>query len=541
MRDICAARKIDIHSDSAKKLRSLCGMKIQDSLWDEQLDFDSTMTPHDPSHLLDYGLLQVVLDAAYSKMSKTNRDVYTVRCRDFEYPRGWSRIRLEQEKLFASRFSMDLTRRAAVIATVVMEGLIEREWFQLVCDTVRLRMELLQPAGMRSEIERLQLNGLRIIAECFRLQVPLKAPNTIALWELLIYDLPTLVCLQFADSRTMEAFHQPMKRRGRLATREPEEYASKRHALVDGLRFVFNGGSWGSSEQHRASPLLLNLRDYRDGLQHRPHPLLEAITSHLPRQADEDKVAFFGAGRWRPMHFEWKHGRRVARKPSTEELNALQVGFDKHFPTVLTTKLHATPGITFHTPTAISDGTRALHVGDDVTALWDVEGLDQYARIGKFIMMTIPFIGMFLFYYPRWYEFVCAKDTGLPMEHPVSKYPVIANYYERNLKRYPLRFTHDVDGKMLPRPPALDEQRELNIPYPVENLREQVMIVHRCHSAGIESRGGPGSASYCTTVCVEHNSATCSEALCRPSRARRFQHHLAHDSYVVIRRNCGFF
>jgi hypothetical protein len=261
---------------------------------------------------------------------------------------------------------MDLTRRAAVISTLILEGLLPTDWYRLVCAVVRLRMDLLRPTQIMADIDRMQREGFRIINECNRLSIHLKAPNTVALMELLIYDLPCYGCLHFADSRPFEAFHQPHKRS--RALRNPELNAGDCTMVRDSWRYMLHGGDWGENGRYRAASRVIGLRDPREGLRHLPHPLLRSITAYLPQihPTDGETVKWYGADSWRPSHYQWKAGKRVVAELKTDELSALQLACTTYFSDILTLPLREYAEIKYYAPMSVSIHEKALHVGDDV-------------------------------------------------------------------------------------------------------------------------------------------------------------------------------
>jgi hypothetical protein len=250
---------------------------------------------------------------------------------------------------------------------------------------------------------------------------------------------------------------------------------------------------------------------------------------------------------WRPSHYQWKAGKRVVTAMKSDELSALQLACTTYFADILTRPLRDYAEIKYYTPMSVSIHEKALHVGDDVLTEYETGEINEYARVGRFIEVHVPLIGVFLLWFPRWYQRVSDPVTREPAVHAHSGYPRLAKYFDRDecpdedAMPFPRRYTHDANGRMLRPPSESLSSGTVNLPLPVSQLHEQVMVVHQCHSEHVETKGGYGSKSFCQVVCTQHSKEACMHHGCKSANSRSFKHHPSNDVYLVVSRHRGFF
>jgi hypothetical protein len=106
-------------------------------------------------------------------------------------------------------------------------------------------------------------------------------PNTHLLIELLLRALPTLKSMQFCRSGRFESHHvmnkQKIKQVSHNVGTKPEMHALKHAVTVDALRFMFQGGRWGTNLEYQLGSKLKALHDPRPGKEHLAHPLLHTL------------------------------------------------------------------------------------------------------------------------------------------------------------------------------------------------------------------------------------------------------------------------
>ena len=92
----------------------------------ETIDINS-QSPHEPSHLIEYGVWKMLLHSAYSSLTYTQQAKFDCRFRNIIWPNGWNECQFDFSATIGSNYSMRLYRRTAPICLIANRGLFNKD------------------------------------------------------------------------------------------------------------------------------------------------------------------------------------------------------------------------------------------------------------------------------------------------------------------------------------------------------------------------------------------------------------------------------
>ena len=299
--------KLQLKQTPAKAQQTVYGTRPVPSLWR-----DVACDPHvqswvDAAHLIWFGVFPDICKAIVKRMDGVERGVLTVRLREFPWPQGISPPLLIAKEvvagkgakstgIFGSGVTMDGWRMLAYASQSCYDGLCEKKHLQLLVDITRVAARIFSPltgedcdeliATVRDILKR-GWGRRGIMHE----DQPTGKPNTHNLLELVLHTLPALRNARWADCRPLESHHQEAKstmagRRGGRGGISGEGTALLWYTRRLCVRLLLGGMVWHTAEGSALEMHsdLRNARDFREGRNHLPHPLVSAITNLTPKQ-----------------------------------------------------------------------------------------------------------------------------------------------------------------------------------------------------------------------------------------------------------------
>ena len=298
---------LQLKKTPAKAMQTIYGTRPVPSIWR-----DVGCDPHvqswvDAAHLIWFGVFPDICKAIVKKMDGVERDTLTVRLQQFPWPQGVSPPLLIAKEVvagtsrkstgvFGSGVTMDGWKLLAYASQSCFDGLCDKKHLQLLVDMTRTAARMFSPltaedcdelvAVVRDIIKR-GWGQRGIMHE----DQPTGKPNTHNLLELVLHTLPALRNAIWADCRPLESHHQVAKstmagRRGGRGGDSGEAAALLWYTRGLCVRLLVGGMVWHTAEGSMLEmhPDLRNVRDFREGREHLPHPIVSAMTNLTPKQ-----------------------------------------------------------------------------------------------------------------------------------------------------------------------------------------------------------------------------------------------------------------
>jgi hypothetical protein len=548
-------------------LRTKYGMKADQRDPFDGLTFDPHLQcPRDPDHLLWFGIAKTLLEFAYDTFTEAMKESVSRRLLDFAWPSNYSRITFDLSRTIASRYSMAFVRKMFLLAVLTWDDLLSPELFQLFSWFYRITSGLL--ARSRTELERQQLEALTIqfVDQAGKvLGEVTQRPNWHNLLELVKKDLRLYPNLNLVRTSAFEAHHQGLLSTCILAISHayctacdglagpksamqhsrhlnPEPFALRCDERMDALRYALHRGPLldGQGNVRVMGGGIVGMTDPRRGLEHLPHPLLRAISSHMrpltcrqlnPASLDaadcKDGLlrrapsVFVRNGDWFPARYDWDGSVLRTASLDEKEMRVLRDALRRDFPEQRALFSDDQP-LTVVSPASLIDRTgprsRRLQLGDDVCirSLDSKESQPIVARIAKLLV-------------------VCIGKFHVPY--------LVPQYFERFLEPCP-----DRDLPVVCQ--WANNRIDYMIPVPVDHIMDQVMVVHLCKRICTRHKETKqafscGCDAVCgiRAVCDAHSASNCKDSVCLSNRARwqlRDCHSTTQRNYLVVDRSRGF-
>ncbi len=230
-------------------------------------------------HCLDLGLMSRILAFTMKRLTLANLGEFNTRLKSMDTPRGWVKLTPYTAKLKGRLGEpMKTSRKLALCAFYLLEGLVESDLLALVTSLLDVRASLMQRGHTDGTIALVNIIYVFVCCFCFfnfssfwqQTQekvrqwvgmardihqkyngdgLTLDVPNIHLLVEAAMRSLPLIGDLRSAMTNRYEAMHQAnIHRIGDVSYTtgsNPENFAIQQSVFDDALRFVMNGGRWG--------------------------------------------------------------------------------------------------------------------------------------------------------------------------------------------------------------------------------------------------------------------------------------------------------
>ncbi len=539
-----------------RPLRTKYGMRADAPCPFEGLTFDAhLMLTRDWDHLAMFGHQRLLLEEAHSQLSQAEKDSASSRLMDFPWPSNYPRITFDLSRTIGSRYSMDFMRKMFLLVVLTWEDLLQKDLFALLCSFFRLANELMRPVVEGKTLKIVQDLTVQYVHDAKRsLGDKANRPNFHNMLELVFKDLKVYGSAQHGRTGTFEAYHQAPKA-AMASTRllNPEPFALRCDERMDAMRYLLHGGIYRDSHNNRRTlgAGIRGMMDPRKGKTHLPHPLLTAISSYvrpltsssLPldsaggaaaapvslgdakssRSADSKSAptVFVRNGCWFPSKYSWNGNSLRPASLSDGELRILRESLIRDFPEQKERFADHVPLVVVEAKALVdrtSSRSRRLHVQDDVRIQFvdEKQTVVQVARIARLLVVRQP-------------------GAHIPY--------VVPQHFEVLSERCPLR------DLQIARQWSLNA-RMLNRPELLENILEQVLVVHRCkrvcskhHETKQQFLCACPAVCGARAVCHDHALPACSNATCLATKRTwhvRDSHSTAVRDFLVVDRAHGF-
>ena len=279
--------------DKMNTLRRWFGVQLRPCIWADVKYLDPHMLSFwDASHLLWFGVFKNCLAVALATLKKKElKRTFVARIQQFKYPRGVSAPMRVLHTSLGPGVTMEGFRTVCMVLPYCGHGLFPNsvlKWFISFC---RFAAACFSPLS-KDGVVRLQTQARDLIRRGSRSQdgyvlIQGCKPNTHGMLEMVLHTLPAFRNGIFCDTRHFETHHSGPKadgggNRGGRGGGHGEANSMRWSRRRDCLRTMFYGGTWFSVEgTHTLSPTLAGLRDYRPGLGHTAHPLVQLQTGRI--------------------------------------------------------------------------------------------------------------------------------------------------------------------------------------------------------------------------------------------------------------------
>ena len=270
-------------------------------------------------------------------------------------------------------------------------------------------------------------------------------------------------------------------------------------AHQESIWFLMQGGRWGETLQHQASPNLLSIRQKN----HRLHPTIQrfAVGKYMIKSVDDHYIYH---SQWKPssaVNISTNNGENSdLPNPSQEELEALQSSFDVNYPEHKISMSNDDLKFTWVRgfDRLQSYRTSKIRVGDDVSIIFN--GLKEAIFVQKCLLITKD-VHRYCFIFPLWYDYINRNAV-----------PSLVSKWSGN--------------------------SDTLIPVPADSVQEQIFVLHNCHRK-CDCGDNLCQCVLCEIqhVCVKHDDSNCN--FCADF-VQQDVHNLTHNEYYIFDRSLGF-
>ena len=536
--------RLQLKKTPAKAMRTVYGTSPVPSMWR-----GVTCDPHvqswtDAAHLIWFGLYPDICKAVVQLMTGAERSELTVRLQHFPWPRGVSAPLLIAKDvasnrkgkgtgIFGTGVTMDGWKNLAYASQSCYDGLCTKSNLQLLVDVTRFGARIFQPLTAQ-DCEELEAAARGIIRRAWgargllHADQPTGKPNTHNLLELTLHTLPALRSAIWADCRPLEGHHQVHKaamagRRGGRGGDNGQSKAMVWYARQVCVRLLLGGMVWHtqSGEKLEMNPALRGARDFREGREHLPHPVVTAITNLTPKQHE---LHIADSGGWVPGVLEKEQpiacmdmSLRTHIRDASERAG-LRAIFDKDG-----TVLPGCDSARFRACRALAgedDGRqREVSVGDDVACTYG----DKPAWYTiKRILVVWAHEEVRVWLWPEWWWNV--RRAGADARHPVRQTMLVQRANPQHVEEEGLE--------------------EWTCVQPT-HLIGQVSIVHSCKREGQNNRAAGARVCRVVSECPQHgtqhaHATGCATPGCGRKARRSDQHDLTNTCWEVFDQAAGY-
>lgn len=129
--DSKSSHSADVTEADTKALQSKFGTSLKPSFF-ERVTADPIVWPRCPDHLIDFGLIRLLLSIVEKAMSKAFKKIFNFRARDFMWPEGYARLTFDLARTIGSRYSMEFVAKMLLVAVCTWEDLIPADQFSVL-------------------------------------------------------------------------------------------------------------------------------------------------------------------------------------------------------------------------------------------------------------------------------------------------------------------------------------------------------------------------------------------------------------------------
>jgi hypothetical protein len=506
----------------------------------------------DPCHLLEHGYLRFIVRVVLKSLPKKLRIVFRSVLRDFRWPKGVSRPVMGWTKgdVFPkSQISWDFTKKVVMVSMVRLCGLWPegggdvKDLYMFLCRFGRWVFQMMGPVPvhrhteLQREVDKLVVLGERLIGDEYENKTALLGkwdrPNLLGLRELAYIVLPMLGNVTFANAAKFEAHHKITRAATVKSGGAGHLAAMKLVGDRCAIAYACRGGRWGENREMGLGSEFLTMKDPRVGKRQNPHPVIVEAAEcwhsdvrvaaqggvHIPTTGAD---AFVGLD-WEPV------GSSTPGTLSDGEWNSIEAVYEMYYQTKwcdtwkpsLDTRIEDVDAV------AACNHAQELRVclGDDVASSYqeDAEAVVEtvYSNVRRLTFLTLGGRRT-AWLWPRWYK--------------LSQVDRVESEIERDAR---LAYNH------LGAPIVYLDHRQHHDPFPVRDLKSQVMVVHACVRRKFTLSGMPISANFppgtcgLQLMCNEHQMWGCED--CEDNQnTLRDRHDERNNSFVVLTTALGF-